>query len=191
VFAFLPLLMLPGDAGKFIRVLPTAIVATVLGSLIVALFVIPFLASRLLKEEGHSEGSPLLQKVMAAIHRYYQPALRASLSRPRTTAWVTIGGSLLLSALVAAILGSSLFPKADTPRFLIKFPRPTAAVLPRRARRWILSKPGSSRIRRKLSPISAMIRRYYNHIPAEDAANWRNCMCGCRLRCATHATDAG
>src|SRR6185369_14646086 len=45
IFAFLPLLLLPGDAGKFIRVLPTSIVATVIGSLIVALFVIPFLAS--------------------------------------------------------------------------------------------------------------------------------------------------
>ena len=51
VFAFLPLMALPGAAGKFIRVLPTAVVATIVGSLLIALFIIPFLASRMLSKE--------------------------------------------------------------------------------------------------------------------------------------------
>jgi multidrug efflux pump subunit AcrB len=46
IFAFLPLLALPGTAGKFIRVLPMAVVATIIGSLLLALFIIPFIASR-------------------------------------------------------------------------------------------------------------------------------------------------
>ena len=36
IFAFLPLLALPGTAGKFIRVLPMAVVATIIGSLLLA-----------------------------------------------------------------------------------------------------------------------------------------------------------
>jgi multidrug efflux pump subunit AcrB len=176
VFAFLPLLMLPGDAGKFIRVLPTAIVATVIGSLIVALFVIPFLASRMLKEEGHSEGSPLLQKVMAMIHRYYQPALRASLARPRTTALVTIGGSLLLSALVVPILGSSLFPKADTPRFLIGVATPNGSSFAetRKALDFVEAKLKSvPEVKSYFSNLGhGNPQIYYNHIPTEDSANY-------------------
>ena len=51
IFAFLPLLALPGHRGKFIRVLPMAVVTTIIGSLLLALFIIPFLASRVLDEK--------------------------------------------------------------------------------------------------------------------------------------------
>ncbi|MGD9842044.1 MAG: efflux RND transporter permease subunit [Steroidobacteraceae bacterium] len=176
VFAFLPLLMLPGDAGKFIRVLPTAIVATVIGSLVVALFVIPFLASRMLKEEGKNAGSPLLQKVMAVIHRYYQPALRASLARPRTTALLTIGGSLLLSALVVPILGSSLFPKADTPRFLIGISTPNGSSFAETRKALDFVEARLQHVPEVKSYFSNLghgnPQIYYNHIPTEDSANY-------------------
>jgi multidrug efflux pump subunit AcrB len=56
VFAFLPLLFLPEGAGEFIRSLPAAILFTVVASLFVALTVIPFLASRLLRD-GDASGS--------------------------------------------------------------------------------------------------------------------------------------
>ena len=85
VFAFLPLMALPGTAGKFIRVLPTTVVSTILGSLIVALLIIPFLASRMLPKEGAEHTSALLTRIMDAIHRYYHPALHWCLARPRTT----------------------------------------------------------------------------------------------------------
>ena len=49
MFAFLPLMMIGGDSGQFIRVLPTAVLVTVGASLLVALTIIPFLASRLLQ----------------------------------------------------------------------------------------------------------------------------------------------
>ena len=55
IFAFLPLLALPGTAGKFIRVLPMAVVSTIIGSLLLALFIIPFVASRVLNEEKEGQ----------------------------------------------------------------------------------------------------------------------------------------
>jgi len=125
VFAFLPLLALPGTAGKFISVLPTAVVATIVGSLLIALFIIPFLASRMLREEDTGHSSRLLQRIMGGIHRYYRPALHYCLARPKATVISAIGGSLLLSALLVPVLGSSLFPKADTPIFLVQIDMPT------------------------------------------------------------------
>jgi multidrug efflux pump subunit AcrB len=129
IFAFVPLLALPGTAGKFIRVLPTTVIATIIGSLLIALFIIPFLASRLLREEKDERGSPLLQRVMGVIHRYYRPALHYCLARPRATTFVAIGGSLLLSAAIVPVIGSSLFPKADTPQFVISVETPDGSSL--------------------------------------------------------------
>ena len=129
ILAFVPLVALPGNPGKFIRVLPVTVIATITGSLLIALFIIPFLASRVLREQPDSHGNALLQRVMGAIHRYYRPALHYCLARPRATALVSIGGALLLSAVLVPVIGSSLFPKADTPQFLITVQAPDGASL--------------------------------------------------------------
>ncbi|HYL71870.1 MAG TPA: efflux RND transporter permease subunit, partial [Candidatus Dormibacteraeota bacterium] len=129
IFAFLPLMALPGVSGKFIRVLPVTVVATIVGSLLIALFMIPFIASRVLREHGAAEGNALLQRVMAAIHRYYRPALHYCLARPRATLLAAIGGSLLLSAALVPLVGKSLFPKADTPQFLVTVETPDGTSL--------------------------------------------------------------
>ncbi len=129
IFAFLPLMALPGTAGKFIRVLPMTVVMTIIGSLLIALFIIPFLASRVLKEKEDEHGNVFLQRVMGVIHRYYRPALHYCLARPRATVFVAIGGSMLLSAALVPVIGSSLFPKADTPQFLIAIEAPNGASL--------------------------------------------------------------
>jgi len=178
IFAFLPLLLLPGDAGKFIRVLPTSIVATVIGSLIVALFVIPFLASQILKEKvGHNaEESTLLKAVMNGIHRYYQPALRKALQKPKATAWLTIGGSIVLSMVIVPILGSSLFPKADTPRFLIDISTPNGSSFAEttKALDFVESElKKTPNIKDYFSNIGhGNPQIYYNHVPVEYAANF-------------------
>jgi len=129
ILAFVPLVALPGNPGKFIRVLPVTVIATITGSLLIALFIIPFIASRVLREQPDSHGNALLQRVMGAIHRYYRPALHYCLARPRATALVSIGGALLLSAALVPVIGSSLFPKADTPQFLITVQAPDGASL--------------------------------------------------------------
>jgi multidrug efflux pump subunit AcrB len=129
LFAFLPLLFLPEGAGIFIRSLPASVLYTVLASLFVAFTVIPFLASRLLKREGEAgEGSWALKALTGAIRRYYVPALKRALARPRRTmvaATAFIAGSLALVPLI----GFSLFPDADIPQFRITVETPDGASL--------------------------------------------------------------
>lgn len=176
IFAFLPLLMLPGTAGKFIRVLPVTVVATIVGSLIVALFVIPFLASRLLPRTAAEAGNPVLQTVMGAIHRYYRPALHYCLARPRATVLIAIGGSLLLSAALVPVIGSSLFPKADTPQFLIQVEAPAGASLEAtdQALRFVEAKlaamPSVRTWFTNLGHGNPQI--YYNHITRRESPNY-------------------
>lgn len=128
LFAFLPLLMLPENAGKFIRSLPVAVVFTVMASLFVALTIIPFLASRVLKKEENEHGNLFLQKLMGLIDRVYTPLLHRALQTPKTV----VAGSLILfaaSLALAPLMGMSLFPKANTPQFLIEVSLPPGASL--------------------------------------------------------------
>ncbi len=176
IFAFLPLMALPGTPGKFIRVLPTSVVASIIGSLLIALFIIPFIASRVLKKDVDPHGNRVLQRVMGAIHRYYRPALHYCLSRPKATVVVAIGGSLALTALLVPVVGSSLFPKADTPQFLISVETPngTSFAATDRALRFVEDKlvrmPEVKSWFSNLGHGNPQI--YYNHIVREDAANY-------------------
>ncbi|HEY5809947.1 MAG TPA: efflux RND transporter permease subunit, partial [Povalibacter sp.] len=176
IFAFLPLMALPGTAGKFIRVLPMTVTMTILGSLLIAMFIIPFLASRVLKEHQDEHGNVFLQRVMGVIHRYYRPALHYCLARPRATVLVAIGGSILLSAALVPIIGSSLFPKADTPQFLIGIEAPNGASLEEtdRALHFVEEQL------RQMPEVKSWFANlghgnpqiYYNHIVRNDSPNY-------------------
>jgi len=114
VFAFLPITALPGGAGKFVRGLPLAVIATVVASLVISLTIIPFLASRILPREESKEGNRVLQAVNGAIQRTYAPILHWALERPKTA--LAGAMALCIAALgLIPVLGSSLFPPADAP----------------------------------------------------------------------------
>ncbi|EDM83925.1 MULTISPECIES: efflux RND transporter permease subunit [Limnobacter] len=128
LFAFLPLLMLPDNAGKFIRSLPVAVVFTVIASLFVALTIIPFLASRVLKKDENEHGNIVLQKLMGLIDKIYTPLLHRALQTPKTV----VAASLVLfvaSLGLAPLMGMSLFPKANTPQFVIEVGLPPGSSL--------------------------------------------------------------
>ena len=127
LLAFLPLLFLPEGAGQFIRSLPATVIFTILASLLVALTIIPFLASRCLKEKAGSENL-MLRLLMQGIERVYRPLLHVTLTHPRLT---LLGAGLIFGASLLLIprLGFSLFPLADTPQFLISIETPTGSSL--------------------------------------------------------------
>jgi CzcA family heavy metal efflux pump len=176
IFAFLPLLALPGTPGKFIRVLPMAVVTTIIGSLLLALFIIPFLTSRVLSEKSQSHENPFLKRVMSVIHNYYRPALHWCLARPKFTVVAALGGSLVLSTLLASVLGSSLFPKADTPQFLIQVESPNGTSLSETDRALTFVEDELKRMPEVKNWFSNLghgnPQIYYNHIQRNDAANY-------------------
>jgi multidrug efflux pump subunit AcrB len=118
LFAFLPLIFLPGSAGDFIRSMPMAVVYTIVASLFVSLTIIPFAASRLLPERpGHDNWAYRLMS--QGIDRSYRPVLGLSLGHPGKT---LLAAGLLVAGALALVprIGFSLFPKAGTRQFLIK-----------------------------------------------------------------------
>jgi multidrug efflux pump subunit AcrB len=194
IFAFLPLMALPGYPGKFIRVLPVTVAACIVGSLLIALLIIPFLASRILGENedphgdrsgaeeiprsasGATRENRLLQRVMGAIHRYYRPALHYCLARPKTAVVAALGGSLALAAVLVPIIGSSLFPKAETPQFLVtvEMPDGTSLAATDQALRFVESRLA------QLAGVKSWFANlghgnpqvYYNIMAEEEASNY-------------------
>lgn len=118
VIAFLPLVFMPEMAGEFIRSMPIAVIASVVGSMLIALLVVPFLASKILKPHEHEGGNAILRGMQNIIHKSYGVFLDKALKHPgRTTiiAAVIFAGSLAL----IPVVGFSLFPPSEKPQFMI------------------------------------------------------------------------
>src|SRR5208283_1889789 len=128
VFAFLPLLFLPGAPGLFIRSMPVAVVFTILASLLVSLTIIPFLASLLLQETHQAHGNLFMRALLRLVDGSYRRVLHTALRRPAATlgaAAALFVGSL---ALIPAV-GFSLFPKAGIPEFRVTVETPDGSSL--------------------------------------------------------------
>ncbi|WBX83044.1 efflux RND transporter permease subunit [Sphingosinicella microcystinivorans] len=123
LFAFLPLVFLPGGAGEFTRSLPLAVIYTVGASLVVSLTIIPFLASRVLRRDDDPEGNPILKALTRGIHRLYAPVLHYALEKPRRTLAVSM--ALCIGALgLIPVAGWQLFPASDAPYFMVEVEAP-------------------------------------------------------------------
>jgi multidrug efflux pump subunit AcrB len=175
MFAFLPLLFLPEGPGMFIRSLPAAVLYTIGASLLVALTIIPFLASVLLpREHGRTEGNAALRALTAAIRRVYGPVLQRALAWPRTTLFAGLAVFVASLGLVPSI-GFSLFPAADTPQFLIEIEAADGASLAEtdRALRFVeaelAQRPEVRHWFANLGRGNPLI--YYNVTPRETRAN--------------------
>jgi multidrug efflux pump subunit AcrB len=123
IFAFLPLMFLPGMAGKYMRVLPTSVIFIVLGSLFVALTIIPFIASLIFRGDVDPRGNVVLRGFHKGIDFTYGRALQWSLKNPVIT--VVISALFFFSSLfLINLIGFSLFPKAGLPQFIITVETP-------------------------------------------------------------------
>jgi multidrug efflux pump subunit AcrB len=128
ILAFLPLMFLPGMAGRYMRVLPTSVTFIVIGSLFVALTIIPFIASLLFRDKVDPRGNKILRGLNKGIDFTYGRALQWALKNPVKT--VSTASIIFFSSLfLIKIIGFSLFPKAGLPQFLITVETPRGSNL--------------------------------------------------------------
>lgn len=180
VLAFLPLMFLPGMAGKYIRSLPTTVTFVVLGSLMVALTIIPFIASNVLKGQVDPEGNPILKALNKGIDFTYGRALQWSLKNPAMT--IFVAAFLFLSSLfLVNIIGFSLFPKAGIPQFFITVETPRGSTLEEtdKAVRYVESvlkdRPGVRYYMSNIGKGNPMI--YYNSFQKSEQSALGEVMC--------------
>lgn len=105
---YLPILTLEGVEGKMFRPMALTVVFALIGSLILALTLMPVLAALLFRGKV-SEGEPLIMRWLKA---RYQPMLVRSLAHPGLTAALSAVVFVLSLGLVP-FMGSEFIPKLD------------------------------------------------------------------------------
>lgn len=126
IIAFMPLAFLPDTAGEFVRSLPMAIITSVLASMIVALTLVPFLGSRMLKTHTHGEGNIFLRYLQQFLTRSYRGIMPVALKWPKTTIFISIAISVA-GFMLFPKTGFKLFPTSEKPMFLINLKMPLQA----------------------------------------------------------------
>lgn len=129
VIAFLPLAFLPDAAGEFMRSLPMAIITSVLASMIVALTLVPFIGSSVLKTHTHAEGNFFLRKLQGFLTYSYKGIMPVALKWPKVTISISVALSVM-AFLLFPLAGFKLFPTSEKPMFLINIKMPLQANIP-------------------------------------------------------------
>lgn len=123
VIAFMPLMFMPEASGEFIRSLPIAVICSVIASMLVALTVVPFLSSKILKPHSDVNGNIFLRTLQKIIHGSYAKLLDKALAKPVLTIFIALAifaGSIAL----IPVIGFSLFPASEKPQFLVNISTP-------------------------------------------------------------------
>lgn len=134
-FAFVPMLTLSGIVGQFIRTLPITITIVLLSSLLLSIVLIPAVAVKFIKSEGHAEEAPksILQPIVEAIKRFQISHLRTFMES-KAQRRMLIGGTVVLFILATLlpILGFmkvEMFTSVDVPYFIVSIETPKGTVL--------------------------------------------------------------
>jgi hydrophobic/amphiphilic exporter-1 (mainly G- bacteria), HAE1 family len=124
VFAFVPMFFVTGVMGKFFAVMPLAVIAILLVSLLEASFILPCHLAH-----GSGKPSPLTSGLNrftnwvlgTFISRVYQPVIRFCIANPAITVSIAVSFLLLTASLVTSgTVPSIFFPKLDAPEVMAK-----------------------------------------------------------------------
>jgi len=171
VSSFIPLALLRGDIGEFVRALPLVVSVTMLASMVVSLWLVPILRYWSVRPHAKTAlrtSDGLLGPALDSLGRWYGGKLAATLKRPL----LTVATALCLSAAALALLpvmGVQFFPMAERSEFLIDIETPrgcsldeTAAV----ARETAVQVAQKQGVHNVVTYIGRQIPKfYYNEIP--------------------------
>ncbi|MEX0309141.1 MAG: efflux RND transporter permease subunit [Tateyamaria sp.] len=121
ISAFLPMLMMNGVQGEFAFSLGAVVASMLLGSWLTALYILPYLCTKLLKPAKASAGPGMLARAYARLLRFLLP-----FGIPLTALAL---GAVVLSASQFSLLKSEQFPFSERADFLIYMDMPKDAAI--------------------------------------------------------------
>ncbi|MDP9111586.1 MAG: efflux RND transporter permease subunit [Candidatus Eremiobacteraeota bacterium] len=125
VVVFIPLALLSGVSGFFFRALAVTLATSLVVSLLLAIFVTPIIASKLVRPIDESkEHAGFIPRILAG----YEPLLRWALEHRRTI-YIASGGVLVVTFLLLSRLPSDFLPSLDEGQFEIKYRMPVGSTL--------------------------------------------------------------
>lgn len=130
VLAFVPIIMMPETTGAFIKALPVTVIATLTASLIIAVTLTPYIASKVLKEKngGQARATFTFTVIKRFVEGPYRRALNWTLNHRFLTISVAVA-SLVGAFMLFPLVGVSFFPKAEKPQFRVTIRLPNGSNL--------------------------------------------------------------
>lgn len=111
--------MLPGTAGDFTKPLPMTICIALVVSVIVALFVVPYLNFFFIKKGLKSPDKPDKKTFLDRMQATFDAALEKAFRHPRWTLVLGVG-SIILAVILFKILDQRLFPEVERNQFAVE-----------------------------------------------------------------------
>lgn len=134
ISAFLPLMFLSGDMGKFIKPIPLVIILSLLASMLISLTIIPIFrdwheTKNIHKRKNSDKPPGLLGKQIKAVNNFYSGKIMKKVIKHPLK--VGLAGLLIGTAAYGLIpfVQVELFPKAEDPQFTVDVALPTGSSL--------------------------------------------------------------
>lgn len=128
--AFIPLgFMLPGMAGEFVKSLPVVITIALVVSILVAIFLVPYMNFVFIKKGLNSNNTEKKGKsFLDILQGWFDISLEKAFNYPKTVILLGIG-IILLAVVLFKGLDQRLFPEMDRNQFAVEIYLPTGASL--------------------------------------------------------------
>jgi len=108
IIVYLPILTLKGVEGKMFIPMALTVIFALIGSLILALTLMPVLASYFLRKTTDEKETFIIRKTK----KYYLPLVRKTIKRPKRTAAIAVV-IFLLTLIVVPFMGAEFIPRLD------------------------------------------------------------------------------
>lgn len=131
IAAFLPMVLLPGMTGEFIRALPLTVTIALLCSFVVAVLLTPLLCFTFIKKGLHSETThkSIKNKILDGMQNGYNRSLDFLITIPKTTIIVSLLTIILAGILFKVGVKQKFFPSAERNQFVVEVWMPTGTQL--------------------------------------------------------------
>ncbi len=128
IFAFIPIAMLKGKSGDFMRSMPLTVVFILTASVLISLTFTPYLSEKFMYLREKQKESLFRRALNHFINNYYVKILSYSLANPIRIILIAILVFCFALSLTSFI-GVSFFPKAEKPQFFININLPFGSAL--------------------------------------------------------------
>ena len=128
IAAFLPLVILTGAIGDFIRALPITVTIALSSSFLVAMFLTPILCYVFIRRGLHSprdEGKRKRASILDYMQSAYNKSIGWCLSHKRLTILCSLATILLAAILLKFAVKQNFFPEAERDQFTVELWMPT------------------------------------------------------------------
>ena len=128
LLAFIPIIMMPNEAGEFIRSLPVTIIATLSVSLLIALTLSPLIASLVIKNKDFEKKDKNRISFPNLLVKFIEGPYRRTLVYSLKNKILVLVIALLILAVSVYVfvkkVPKSFFPKAETPQLMVRINLP-------------------------------------------------------------------